>query len=100
MPPRHCGPAWAEGKVMSKTVREWLLEIAAAVEKWPTMPKDSVEVAISVSTPSGVVDYITRNHIPPDIREAVSDALPVLLPADFAEAARRIRQAATPLPPT
>ena len=41
--------------------------------------------------------YLVRS-IPAEDREAVRDALPVLLPADFCEAAGRIRQTATRVP--
>jgi hypothetical protein len=81
---------------MRKTVRQWLLEIAVAVENWRTVRRQSVDVEMALRTPSGVVEYLVRS-IPAEDREAVRDALPVLLPPDFAEAARRIRQAATPL---
>jgi hypothetical protein len=81
---------------MAKTAREWLLEIATAVENWQTMRKDSVEM--TVTTPGGAVEYIVRTQVPAEVREEVRDALPVLLSADFSEAARRIRRAATPLP--
>ena len=81
---------------MAKTAREWLLEIATAVENWQTMRKDSVEM--TVTTPGGAVEYIVRTQVPAEDREEVRDALPVLLSPDFSEAARRIRQAATPLP--
>jgi len=81
---------------MRKSVRQWLLEIAVAVENWRTVRRQSVEAEMALTTPSDVVDYLIRS-IRAEDREAVRDALPVLLPADFAEAARRIRQAATPL---
>jgi hypothetical protein len=83
---------------MAKTAREWLLEIATAVENWQTMRKDSVEM--TATTPGGAVEYIVRTQVAAEVREEVRDALPVLLSADFSEAARRIRRAATPLPPT
>jgi len=44
------------------------------------------------------VEYIVRTVIPAEDLEAVRDALPVWLPVEFSEAARRIRQAATPFP--
>jgi hypothetical protein len=81
---------------MAKTTREWLLEIATAVANWPTMQKD---------LGGGGGDYPQRcggvhcpHADPAEDREEVRDALPALLPADFTGAARRIRQAATPLP--
>jgi hypothetical protein len=80
---------------MRKTVRQWLLEIAVAVENWRTVRRQSVEAEMALTTPSDVVDYLVRS-IPAEDREEVRDALPVLLPADFARAARRIRQGATP----
>ena len=82
---------------MGKTIQQWLLEIAIALENWRAIRRESVEAEMAVTTPSGVVEYLVRT-IPPEDREAVRDALPVLLPADFDEAARRVRQAATPLP--
>jgi hypothetical protein len=81
---------------MSKTVREWLLRVADVVEQWPTMSKDDVAVAISVSTPSGAVKYIVST-IPAEDREAVRAALPVLNTEDFSVAAERVRQAAASL---
>jgi len=82
---------------MGKTTQQWVLEIAIALENWRTMPKDSVKVETEMTTPIGAVEYLVR-LIPPEDREAVRDALPVLLPLGFAEAAWRIRQAATRLP--
>jgi hypothetical protein len=82
---------------MGKTTQQWLLKIAIALENWRAMRGDSVEAEMAVTTPSGAVEYLVR-AIPAGDREAVRDALPVLLPADFSDAARRIRQAATPLP--
>jgi hypothetical protein len=82
---------------LSKTLRAWLQEIAKAVEKWATMPKNSVEVAISVSSPLGAVMYIVNKHVPAEDREAVCAALPDLNTDDFAVAAQRIRQAAATL---
>jgi hypothetical protein len=51
-------------------------------------------VAISVSTPNGVVEYIVSKHIPAEDREAVRNALPVLMTDDFLVAAQSIRQTA------
>jgi len=82
---------------MGKTTQQWVLEIAIALENWRTSRADSVKVEMEVTTPSGAVEYLVRS-IPAADREAVRDALPVLLPADFSEAAWRIRQAATRLP--
>jgi hypothetical protein len=82
---------------MGKTTQQWLLEIAIALENWRPTRRDSVEAEMAVTTPSGAVEYLLR-AIPPEDREAVRDVPPVLLPADFSDAARRIRQAATPLP--
>jgi hypothetical protein len=76
------------------TTREWLLKIAKAVEDWPTMPRDDVAVAISVSTPAGAVEYIVNKHIPTEERPAVRAALPTLTTDDFAAAARQIREVA------
>jgi hypothetical protein len=41
---------------MAKTAQEWLLEIARAVENWPTMRKGSVEM--TVTTPGVAGEYI------------------------------------------
>ena len=82
---------------MGKTTQQWVLEIAIALDNWRTMRKDSLTVEAEVTTPSAAVDYLVRS-IPAEDREAVRDALPVLLPADFSEAVWRIRQAATRLP--
>ena len=79
---------------MGKSAQQWLLEIAIAL-RTGAMRRDSVEAEMAVTNPSGAVEYLVRS-IPADDREAVREVLPVLLPADFAEAARRIRQAATP----
>ena len=81
---------------MSKTVREWLLEVAKAVEGWPTLPKDDAAVAISVSSPNGAMTYIV-SKIPAEDREAVRAALPTLDTDDYSVAAERIRQAAASL---
>lgn len=77
--------------------REWLLKIAKALEDWPTMTKDDVAVAMTVSTPAGAVAYIVNKHIPAEARTAVSAALPTLATDDFAVEARRIREAAESL---
>jgi hypothetical protein len=82
---------------MGKTTQQWVLEIAIALENWRTVRKDSVRVELEVMIPSAAVEYLVR-LIPAEGREAVRDALPVVLPADFSEAAWRIRQAATRLP--
>ena len=82
---------------MGKTTQQWVLEIAIALENWHTMRLDSAEVEMAVTTPIAAVDYLVRSIAVED-RAAVRDALPVLLPADFSEAAWRIRQAATRLP--
>ncbi len=79
------------------TTRQWLLKIAKAVEDWPTMSKDDVEVAISVSTPAGAVKYIVNKHIPADERAAVRAVLPELTTEDFAAAAQQIREVAEAL---
>jgi hypothetical protein len=67
------------------------------LKDWLTTRKESVKVEMEVTTPRGAVEYLVRS-IPAEDREAVRDALPVLLPGNFAEAAWRIRQAATRLP--
>jgi len=77
--------------------RKWLLKIAKAVEDWLTMPKDDAAVAISVSTPTGAVEYILTKHIPTEERAAVRAALPTLTTDDFAAAAQQIREAAEAL---
>ena len=80
------------------TVKGWVLAIADAVEKWPTMPKDNVEVAMPVTTPAGAAVYVVTRHVRRDVRSAVARALPLLTTSDFAEAARLIRAAAEKLP--
>jgi hypothetical protein len=82
---------------MGKTTKQWLLDIAIALENWHALRRESVEAEMAVTTPIGAVEHLVR-AISPEDREAVRDALPVLLPADFDEAARRLRPAATPLP--
>ena len=79
------------------TTREWLLKIAKAVEDWPTMPKDDVAVAISVSTPAGAVAYIVSKHVPTEERTTVRAVLPTLTTDNFAAAAQQIREAAEAL---
>lgn len=75
------------------TTKEWVLRIASAVEQWPTMLRDSVEVAMSVQTPRHVVDY-SLTTIPAEQREAVRRALRSVITDDFALEARRIQEAA------
>ena len=58
------------------------------------MPKDDAAVAISVSTPSGVVEYIMSKHIPIEERAAIRVALPALTADDFGAAAQQIREVA------
>jgi hypothetical protein len=53
MSPLEHEPARAEGEVMNKTAREWLLRVADVVEQWPARSRDNVAVVISVSTPNG-----------------------------------------------
>ena len=77
--------------------RDWLLKIAKAVEDWPTMPKDDVAVAMSVSTPAGAVAYIVSHRIPTEERAAVRAALPTLTTNNFAAAAQQIREVAEAL---
>jgi hypothetical protein len=78
------------------TTREWLLKIARAVEDWPMMPQDNVEVAISVSTPAGAVTYIL-SKVSPEERTRVHAGLPTLTTDNFAAAAQQIREAAEAL---
>ncbi len=78
------------------TTKEWVLKIASAVEHWSTMPRDSVEVAMSVETPRHVVEY-TLTTMPAEQREAVRRALPPVITDNFALEARRIREAAEKL---
>jgi hypothetical protein len=78
------------------TTREWVLKIAQAVEDWPTMPQDSVEVAMSVSTPAGAVTYIL-SKVPTEERTKVRAGLPTLTTNNFAAAAQQIREAAEAL---
>ena len=79
-------------------VKEWLLKIADAVEKWPTMSKDDVKAAMPVTTPAGAAVYMVTRRVRRDGRSAVARALPLLTTSDFAEAARLIRDAAARLP--
>jgi hypothetical protein len=74
--------------------RQWLVRIAKAVGDWPTMPKDSVEVAMAVSTPFGAMVYIANTIPDAGERAAVKAALPTITTDDFAAAARQIRKAA------
>ena len=73
---------------------KWLIKIATALETWHTMPPDDVGVAMTVTTPFGAVMYILNRQIPAAERAAVLAAVPAVLTEDFAEAARRVRQAA------
>lgn len=82
---------------MAKTVKEWLLRIADAVANWKTMDKDSVEVAMSVETPRGVVEYSLSTIPDAEERGAVRRALPSVTTDDFAIEARKIREAAEKL---
>jgi hypothetical protein len=72
-------------------LKQLLLQIADAVEHWPGMRKDPVEVAMV--TPTGAMICIA-SKIPPRERAAVHAALPIIVTDDFAEAARQIRAAA------
>jgi hypothetical protein len=78
------------------TTREWLLKIAQAVEDWHTLPQDSVEVAMVVSTSTGAVTYILST-VPPEERTRVRAGLPTLTTDDFTAAAQQIREAAEAL---
>jgi hypothetical protein len=82
--------------MMSKTVRERLLEIAEAVENWETMQKDDVDVWLVTSTPRGAMTYIV-SKVDAEDRETVRAALPNLDTEDFFVAAERIRHAAASL---
>jgi hypothetical protein len=74
-----------------ETVKDWVLKIADAVETWPTMRPDSVEVAMVTETPSGALTHIV-NTIPAQYREAVRVVLPTLTTKDFTVAAKQIRE--------
>ena len=80
------------------TTKQWLMKIAEAVEKWPTLPKDSVEVAMAVTTPAGAMAYIAKTIMDVGEQAAVLAALPKISTEDFTEAARRIRDVAAALP--
>ncbi len=79
------------------TTKEWMLKIAEAVEAWPAMRQDNVEVWMAVSTPAGAVTYVVNNHIPTEERAQVSARLPTLTTDDFGAAARQLRDAAEAL---
>ena len=64
-----------------------VLTSAETLQRIANRPRRSAEAGL----------HLLRRGDPED-REAVRDALPVLLPADFPEAAWRIRQAAARLP--
>jgi hypothetical protein len=78
--------------------RHWLTRIADAVERWLTMPRDNVEVAMTTTTPAGAMIYIASTIVDAGERAAVQAALPTIATDDFAEAARQIRRAADALP--
>lgn len=80
---------------MSRDTRRRLIEIASAVEGWPSMPRDSVDVT---TTPAQAVEYIASTIMDLTERAAVLAALPEITTDNFAEAARRIRRAADALP--
>jgi len=80
------------------TTRQWLMRIAQAVEDWRTMPRDSVEVAMAVSTPAGAMVYIAGKIPSAEERDAVKSVLPTITTDDFVAAAQQIRQAAETLP--
>ncbi len=82
---------------MARSVKDWMLSIADAVANWKTMRRDSVEVAMSVETPRGVVEYSLSTIADAREREAVRRALPSVITDDFALEARRIREAAEKL---
>jgi hypothetical protein len=79
------------------TIKQWLLKVATAVEEWPTMRTDSVEVWLAVSTPAGAMKHIAASIQDAREREAVEAALPRVTTEDFAVAAQRIRRAADAL---
>jgi hypothetical protein len=76
------------------TTRRWLLRIATALETWETMRTESVEVAMTVTTPAGAMRYMASKIL--DIRERadVEAALPTIATDDFIGAARQVREAA------
>jgi hypothetical protein len=76
---------------VSGDLKRLLLQIASAVERWPGIRKDPVEVAMV--TPTGAMICIA-SKIPPRDRAAVYAALPIIVTDDFAEAVRQIRAAA------
>jgi hypothetical protein len=83
---------------MAKSVKEWLLEIADALEGWPTMRPDDMDGWLHGATPAGAVRVILQKAIiPAEQIEAIRRALPELTTDDFALEARRIREAAEKL---
>jgi hypothetical protein len=74
-----------------ETVKNWVLKIVEALETWPTMRPDNVEVAMVTETPSGALTY-SVNTIPVQYREAVRAVLPPLTTTDFTVAAKQIRE--------
>ncbi len=78
-----------------KTVRERLLDVAEAMEKWPTMGQDDMDGWLYGETPQGALGVILRNAvIPAAQREALRAVLPTLTTKNFAEAAEQIRKVA------
>jgi len=79
------------------TTREWLMQIAGALEGRPTLPREDAAREMITNTPLGTILYLASG-IPLGERDKVYAALPQLATESFAEAARLIRQAAEPLP--
>ena len=51
---------------MGKTTKQWLLEIAIALETWRALRRESVDAELAVTTPIGAVKHLVR-AIPPRI---------------------------------
>lgn len=84
---------------MSKDTKTWLMKLADAVEKWPTMPKTDPGIAMVTETPAGAVKYIVDTAIPPAERSGIISALDGrTISADFTTEANNIRQVAGSLP--
>jgi hypothetical protein len=79
---------------MNAITKRWLLKIADAVEHWPAMRRDRVEIAMIVTTPAGAMHYSLSQIPDRGVRADVVAALPVIGTEDYTAAAEQIRQAA------
>jgi hypothetical protein len=82
---------------MATTTRKRLLDIADALDRWPTIRWDDPAVVRVTDTPTGAMLYLVGG-LPLGERAAVYAAMPLLITDDFAEAARLVRGAAGALP--